>query len=108
MKITPSPNSKIAAAEERGHPGKHAVTLLREFRGDAHVAALVSTGLDGLDAIVIATTAAGGTVQLSDPFITAAVEGDVRPGQRVKATLVTADIATGATRFRVAGVGVVD
>ena len=35
----------------------HAVTLLREFRGDAHVAALVSTGLDGLDAIVIAAAA---------------------------------------------------
>ena len=47
-------------------------------------------------------------MQLSDPFITAAVEGDVRPGQRVRATLVTADIATGVTRFRVAGLGVVD
>ncbi|HET8930270.1 MAG TPA: hypothetical protein VFN21_06405 [Acidimicrobiales bacterium] len=31
----------------------HAVTLLREFRGDGHVATLVTTGLDGLDAIVI-------------------------------------------------------
>lgn len=31
----------------------HAITLLREFRGDGHVATLVTTGLDGLDAIVI-------------------------------------------------------
>ena len=31
----------------------HAITLLREFRGDAHVAALLTAGLDGLDAIVI-------------------------------------------------------
>ena len=31
----------------------HAVTLLREFRGDAHTAALLTAGLDGLDAIVI-------------------------------------------------------
>lgn len=31
----------------------HAVTLLREFRGDGHIATLVTTGLDGLDAIVI-------------------------------------------------------
>lgn len=31
----------------------HAVTLLREFRGDSHIAALVTTGLDGLDAVVI-------------------------------------------------------
>ncbi len=31
----------------------HAATLLREFRGDAHISALVTAGLDGLDAIVI-------------------------------------------------------
>lgn len=31
----------------------HALTLLREFRGDGHIATLVTTGLDGLDAIVI-------------------------------------------------------
>jgi hypothetical protein len=31
----------------------HATTLLREFRGDGHIATLVTTGLDGLDAIVI-------------------------------------------------------
>lgn len=31
----------------------HAATLLREFRGDGHIATLVTTGLDGLDAIVI-------------------------------------------------------
>lgn len=31
----------------------HSVTLLREFRGDAHVAALLTAGLDGLDSLVI-------------------------------------------------------
>ncbi|MBS1849234.1 MAG: hypothetical protein JST73_13240 [Actinobacteria bacterium] len=35
----------------------HAVTLLREFRGDAHVATLLTAGLDGLDAIAIAAAA---------------------------------------------------
>lgn len=30
----------------------HAQTLLREFRGDGHVAALVGEGLDGLDALI--------------------------------------------------------
>jgi hypothetical protein len=30
----------------------HAITLLREFRGDGHVACLVEAGLDGLDALV--------------------------------------------------------
>jgi len=31
----------------------HAQTLLREFRGDAHIAALVLAGLSGLDALVL-------------------------------------------------------
>jgi hypothetical protein len=31
----------------------HAITLLREFRGDGHISCLVEAGLDGLDALVI-------------------------------------------------------
>lgn len=31
----------------------HAVTLLREFRGDGHIACLVEGGLDGIDALVV-------------------------------------------------------
>jgi hypothetical protein len=31
----------------------HAVTLLREFRGDGHIACLVAAGLDGIDALVV-------------------------------------------------------
>ena len=31
----------------------HAITLLREFRGDGHVAALVTEGLDGCQALVL-------------------------------------------------------
>jgi len=31
----------------------HAITLLREFRGDGHLAALVDAGLDGIDALVL-------------------------------------------------------
>ena len=38
----------------------HAATLLREFRGDGHVAALTAAGLDGCEAHV--TLAAGGSV----------------------------------------------
>lgn len=37
----------------------HAITLLREFRGDAHIAALLTAGLDGLDAIVIHAASRG-------------------------------------------------
>jgi len=31
----------------------HAITLLREFRGDGHIACLVEGGLDGIDALVV-------------------------------------------------------
>lgn len=31
----------------------HAITLLREFRGDGHIAALVDAGLSGIDALVL-------------------------------------------------------
>ena len=37
----------------------HSITLLREFRGDAHIAALLTAGLDGLDAIVIHAASRG-------------------------------------------------
>lgn len=38
----------------------HAITLLREFRGDVHIAALLTAGLDGLDALIV--HAASGTI----------------------------------------------
>jgi hypothetical protein len=40
-------------------------------------------------------------IQLTDPVVTANVEGDVTAGERVRVTLETADIATGTTLFRV-------
>ncbi|WP_338056605.1 RNB domain-containing ribonuclease [Salinibacterium metalliresistens] len=54
------------------------------------------------EAVVIAAKNGGGTVQLSDPFISAAVEGEVRAGERVGIVLESADIATGTIRFRLA------
>jgi hypothetical protein len=41
----------------------HAITLLREFRGDGHIAALVGEGLDGCEALVTHSTE--GTVPAS-------------------------------------------
>lgn len=60
----------------------HAVSLLREFRGDGHIACLVEAGLDGIDALVL--HAASGEVprsalqtsrQWSDEAWAAAVAG---------------------------------
>jgi hypothetical protein len=55
---TPEGRSLYAAHAELAWPDEphlalwHAVTLLREFRGDGHVAALVAEGLDGCEALV--------------------------------------------------------
>jgi hypothetical protein len=40
----------------------HAITLLREFRGDGHIAALVGGGLSGLAALITHTAAGSGFV----------------------------------------------
>jgi len=44
----------------------HAVTLLREYRGDAHIAALISNELSGLDAL-ITHTVTGMSFSVDDP-----------------------------------------
>jgi hypothetical protein len=38
----------------------HAITLLREFRGDGHVAVLLAAGLSGLDALITHTATGRG------------------------------------------------
>ncbi|GAA3733039.1 RNB domain-containing ribonuclease [Leifsonia bigeumensis] len=52
-------------------------------------------------ATVISTRNGGGELQLEDPAVTAPGEGRLVAGERVAATLVTADIATGTVLFRV-------
>lgn len=46
----------------------HACTLLREFRGDGHVAALVAAGLDGVEAHVSACAAGASARAAIEPF----------------------------------------
>lgn len=69
---------------------------------DAIEAALLSDRVgDVFDAVVIsAKESGGGVIQLTDPVVTANIEGAVTAGESVRATLVTADIATGTTLFR--------
>jgi len=43
----------------------HAISLLREYRGDGHIAALVTTGLDGCEALITHGGASDGEVGLS-------------------------------------------
>lgn len=54
------------------------------------------------DAVVIASkNGDGGVIQLTDPVVTANVEGSVTAGSSIRATLVTAEIASGTVLFRV-------
>jgi exoribonuclease R len=71
---------------------------------DAIEAALLSARVgEVFDAVVITTRdkGGGGIIQLTDPVVTANIEGRVEAGRVVRAELVTADIATGTTLFRV-------
>jgi hypothetical protein len=58
-----------AAQEALGWPAEphlilwHAATLLREFRGDGHVAVLVSRGIDPMTALITHTATGGGFVE---------------------------------------------
>lgn len=68
---------------------------------DAIEAALLRDRVgERFEAVVIASKNGGGTVQLSDPFISATVEGEVRAGARIGIVLESADIATGTIQFR--------
>ena len=67
----------------------HAITLLREFRGDGHIACLVEAGLDGIDALVF--HAASGEVpraalQGSRQWDDAAWDGVGREPRRARAS----------------------
>lgn len=74
---------------------------LEKFSLDAIEAALLSSRVgEEFDAIVIQTKTHGGVIQLSEPVVTADMEGSARPGDRVLAELVQADIATRKVLFR--------
>lgn len=67
---------------------------------DAIEAALLRDRVgETFEVTVIAARGDSGTVQLTDPFIAAPIDGPVRAGERMTARLVEAGIATGAVRF---------
>lgn len=69
---------------------------------DAIEAALLVNRVGGtFPATVISAKAGGGVIQLTDPVVTAVVDGDVEAGSVIRATLVSADIASGTSVFRV-------
>ncbi|MDJ0334223.1 RNB domain-containing ribonuclease [Salinibacterium sp. G-O1] len=68
---------------------------------DAIEAALLSDRIgEQFDVIVTGAKNGGGSIQLTDPVVTASIEGEVTAGDSVRATLVSADIASGTVVFR--------
>jgi hypothetical protein len=51
------------------------------------------------DAVVVAQTADGCTVQLTNPAVTAACSGHPETGSRVRVRLTRADVPTAAVQF---------
>jgi len=69
---------------------------------DAIEAALLADRVgEVFDAVVISANERGGVLQLTDPAVTADVAGPVVAGEAVRATLVSADVASGVTLFQV-------
>jgi exoribonuclease R len=66
-------------------------------------AALLSNRLgDVFDATVISLSKTGGSIQLTDPAVTAHCAGELAAGAVIRARLVQVDIATGTTLFELA------
>jgi exoribonuclease R len=63
-------------------------------------ALLISRVGEVFDAVVIAARPGGGVIQLTEPVVTAGIEGDVEAGDVVSAQLISADIAAGVSVFR--------
>lgn len=55
---------------------------------------------EAFEATVLTADDDGGDIQLDDPAVTAHCEGSLTPGERVRAHLEQADIASGTVRFR--------
>lgn len=67
---------------------------------DAIEAALLAARVgQQFPAVVISAKDSGGVIQLTDPVVTADIDGAVAAGQVVRATLVEADIPSGTVRF---------
>lgn len=63
-------------------------------------AAVLSTRTgETFDATVISAGESSGVIQLTDPAVTADCAGELVPGERIRATLVHADIGSGSVQF---------
>jgi exoribonuclease R len=74
-------------------------TVDRAALDTVEAAALSARVGEIFDVTVISGGSGRGTIQLTEPAVTASVTGDVEPGTRIRARLVEATISTGGIRF---------
>ena len=77
---------------------------LEQASVDAIEAALLSSRVgDVFEAVVVDVRNGGGIIQLTEPVVTATIEGPVTAGEVVAAQLISADISTGTVMFTLSG-----
>ena len=79
--------------------GRRAGAVDRACTDAVEAAVLAHRVGEVFDAVVVDTSRGGLDLQVTDPAVTAPADGQARPGDTVRATLIRADVATGQVRF---------
>ena len=87
LPATMAASGSIASRLENGSVAAVEAAVLSPHLGELFDATVISAGEDG------------GVIQLLDPAVSADCVGRFRPGERIRATLVTADIISGTVQF---------
>jgi len=87
--------------ETMAESGRRANAVERACTDAVEAAVLAHRVGEVFDAVVVDENRSGLDLQLTDPAVTARADGEARPGDRVRAELVEADVAERRVRFRV-------
>lgn len=87
--------------ETMSESGRRANAVERAFTDAVEAAVLAHRVGEVFDAVVVDENRSSLDLQLTDPAVTARADGEARPGDRVRAELVTADVAERSVRFTV-------
>jgi exoribonuclease R len=87
---------------EMSHGGNVSGQVANKALDTVEAAVLASHVGEEFDAVVVAQTADGCTVQLVDPAVTATCDGHPETGSRVRVRLTRADVPTAAVQFELA------
>jgi len=87
--------------EVMAESGRRASAVERACADAVEAAVIAHRVGEVFDAVVVDENRSGLDLQLTDPAVTARADGEAKPGDRVRAELVTADLATRSVRFEI-------